>query len=327
MFVVVSIVDTIRIQPSQLRLPTLVALQNEIDSKYPNKVLMDVGLVVARYGNILKITNGSCVPGDGGTHHECLFRLVVFRPFVEEVCVGTIVKSTAEGVQVSLGFFQNIFIPAYWMLRPSNYDQKNGLWVWTPDYGDDEEGDENGNNKKIDREKKGENRRTNGKHDVVKIEDDEEESELSSKAAAEVPSSNNVIKKDKDGDEDEDEDEEEGGRWEMEIGAQIRFKVKSIQFTQVTNTAKGVQATTITTEHSHDIPTTAEKEEGQAEKPQMLRKRSLSVDLSDTHSAPSAMQIIASICEDGLGLTSWWISGEDDEEEDDEKETTESEKK
>ena len=304
MFDVVSIVDTIRIPPHHLRLPTLVALQNEIDSKYPNRVIMDVGLVIARYGKILKITNGSCVPGDGGSHHECLFRLVVFRPFVEEVCVGTIVKSTAEGVQVSLGFFQNIFIPAYWMLRPSNYDHKNGLWVWTPDYIEDEEAEEKKETAKDERN----GHKLNGNNGV-----EMDVSATTTTTTTTTPNEDGMISESM---HDEDEEEEEGGRWEMEIGAQIRFKVKSIQFTQVTNTAKGVQATTITTEHSHEIPM-AEKED-LAEKPQILRKRSLSVDLSDTHSAPSAMQIIASICEDGLGLTSWWTSGEDDDDEEEE---------
>jgi DNA-directed RNA polymerase III subunit RPC8 len=302
MFVVVSLVDIIRVPAQNLRLPTLKALQNEIDYKYPNRVLMDVGLVISRYGGILKITNGSCVPGDGGSHHECLFRLVVFRPFVEEVCVGTIVKSTGEGVQVSLGFFQNIFIPAYWMLRPSQYDEKVGLWVWTPDYGDGDEDDEEND---IDNGEEMENGRTNG-NTAIKEEEDS--------------TSTDKIKTEDNGSSSEVEEEKEAGdRWEMEIGAEIRFKVKSIQFTQVTNTAKGVQATTTTTDHSHSIPT-SEQEESALEKPQRLRTRSTSMDLSDSPNIPGAMQIIASICEDGLGLTSWWKSAEDEEDNDDDDE-------
>ncbi len=267
MFIVTTIVDTIRVPADMLSLPTLVALQKEIDLKYPNRILMDVGLVICRFGDCLKITNGTCVPGDGGSHHECLFRLVVFRPFVEEVCIGKIVKSTAEGVHVSLGeFFQDIFIPAYWMLRPSLYDEKVGLWVWTPNY--DEEEDE--------------------EKDTVKA-----EAESGEEAGTEGES--------------DGKNEEVGDRFEMEIGSEIRFKVKSIQFTQVTNTAKGVQATTTTTAHSHSIP--KEQEEKTSDKP--LRKRSLSVDLSDADNLPPTMHIVASICEDGLGLTSWWTSEED----------------
>jgi DNA-directed RNA polymerase III subunit RPC8 len=313
MFILTTIADTIRVPAHMLTLPTVVALHSEIDLKYPNRVLMDVGLVVCRYGDCLKITNGSCVPGDGGSHHECLFRLCIFRPFVEEVCLGKIVKSTADGIQVSLGFFQDIFIPAYWMLRPSHFDETVGLWVWTPNYDEDEEGesgekaDEEGNKDKavataatVDA---GESSST-----VVAVKQEESagasDETKESSSAAEAASDEN----------DETKEEEEGDRFEMEIGSEIRFKVKSIHFTQVTNTAKGVQATTTTTAHSHSFP--KEQEEKTVDKP--LRKRSTSVDLSESHNRPASFHIVASICEDGLGLTSWWTSAEDDDDDDEE---------
>jgi DNA-directed RNA polymerase III subunit RPC8 len=289
MFLLATIVDSIRIPAHMLSLPTLKALHNEIDLKYPNRVLMNVELVVCRYGDCLKITNGSCVPGDGGAHHECLFRLLVFRPFVEEVCLGKIVKSTPDGIQVSLGgFFQDIRIPAYWMLRPSRYDEQLGLWVWTPDYAEDDNDDNDNEERKMEDKVKLED-----KEDDAGADDEEEEVKNHTKGA----------------------DKETGEQFEMDLGAEIRFKVKSIEFTQVTNTAKGLQATTTTTAYSHSMPNNSgkEQEEGSnAEKPRPVRKRSTSVDLSDSHNLPASMQIVASICEDGLGLTSWWTSPEEE---------------
>ena len=220
---------------------------------------MDVGLVICRYGDVSQIGDGVCVPGDGAAHHEVVFRLLIFRPFVEEVCVGYIVESNEEGLKVSLGdFFSDIFIPAYWMLNPSQYDKESGLWVWTPDYGEEE------------------------------------------------------------GDEEDGEKEEQ--RYEMEIGAEIRFKVKGINFTQVTNTAKGVQATTTSTTSrltpglkagkSSSAPSVGTGDDADNGP---VRKRSLSVDLSDSN-IPASMHITASICEDGLGLVSWWSNQEGEEE-------------
>merc|ERR1712238_216272 len=120
------------------------------------------------------------------------------------------------------------------------------------------------------------------------------------------------------------EEVEEGEHFEMDLGAEIRFKIKSIHFTQVTNTAKGVQATITTTAHSHEIPTSnnKEQEEGKSpDQPRSIRKRSLSVEINDMSNLPASMNIVASICEDGLGLTSWWTTEEDDEgEEEEEKE-------
>ena len=379
MFILTEIVDTIRIQPHMLfSMPTLAALHCEIDMKYPNRVLYDVGLVIGRHGQVTKLTNGSCVPGDGGCHHDCLFQIIVFRPFVDEVCVGKIVKSTPEGVHVSLGFFQDIFIPAYWMLRPSHYDESSGLWVWSPNYDDeeDEEGEEEGSMETSKEAKSinanGEKRKdsaTNGSKTEHK-----NNSKVTVKQEGSMPSKSrtggqneNPEGTENDGDEtgnqqeqDEEGGEDETGPLEMEIGAEIRFKVKSIHFTQVTNTAKGVQATTITTAYSHVFPptSTASTPSGAAgtsssasagsgsavhdgtttsaapdnidstsdlQRPLNIRKRSTSVDLSEGQQLPPSMHIIASICEDGLGLTDWW-KPEEEEDAEEEQEGDEDEK-
>jgi DNA-directed RNA polymerase III subunit RPC8 len=254
--------------------PTMTCVHDEIDKKYPNRVIMDVGLVICRYGDVLKIGDGVCVPGDGSAHHEVVFRLVVFRPFVEEVCVGTIKSCNEEGIMVSLGdFFHDIFIPAYWMLRPSSYDRESGLWVWTPDYGDEDDENDGGG-----------------------------------------------------------EDEEEAQKFEMELGDDIRFKVKGINFTQVTNTAKGMQATTTSTSARLPKFATASSNNNTGENgidnedtmdSRPVRKRSSSVDLSDAMKIPASIHVTASICEDGLGLVSWWSSGDNDEEDEDEQQEEE----
>jgi DNA-directed RNA polymerase III subunit RPC8 len=330
MFILTTVVDRIRVPAHMLSLPTLTALHNEIDLKYPNRVLMNFGLVICRYGECLKITNGACVPGDGGSHHECLFRLVVFRPFVEEVCVGKIVKSTPEGIQVSLGgFYHDIHIPAYWMLRPSRYNDKLGLWVWSPDYGNGDEDDADGDgadNADIDEKLE----EADG-ISVVKLEEGTDPINNNDSSTTDVKAEEgggdgdgdgDPTNKDVEGGQPIEEEAEGGEHFEMELGAEIRFKIKSIHFTQVTKTAKGVQATTTTTAHSHEVPTSNNKEQEEGGKspdqPRSIRKRSLSVEISDMSKLPASMNIVASICEDGLGLTSWWTSEEEEGEGEDE---------
>mmetsp|Transcript_23222 Transcript_23222/g.26469 ORF Transcript_23222/g.26469 Transcript_23222/m.26469 type:complete len:286 (-) Transcript_23222:289-1146(-) len=279
MFVLATIVDTVRLAPVMFSQPTLLAVHSEMDKKYPNRVIMNVGLVIGRYGDALQVGDGVCAAGDGGAHHEVVVRLVVYRPFIEEVCIGTILASSEEGIQVTMGFFDDIFIPAYWMLRPSLYDRELSLWVWTPNY-DEEEGEENN--------------------------DDYQETDPNIKSEEDVRKEGCVvIDENKEKEDSRDEEKEVEDRFEMYIGAEIRFKVKSINFTQVTKTAKGVQATTTTTSHS---------EKGNASNSDGLRKRSSSVDLSYQQKVPSSMGIVASICEDGLGLTSWWAAADQEEE-------------
>jgi DNA-directed RNA polymerase III subunit RPC8 len=306
MFVLTDILDKIRIPPGLLGVGTVQAIHNEIDQKFPNRVLMDVGLVVCRYGNVQSVGHGVCIAGDGGSHHECSFRLVVFRPFVEEVCLGRILRSTAQGIQVSTGFFEEIFIPAYWMLRPSRYDEKTGLWVWTPKYDDDEDEDEEA--------AEGEQEDGQGvtASSAVKTEDGVTVTATEGDVAV-ATNGNDNGNTDTAAIEDADDNE-----YEMEIGAEIRFKVKSMNFTQVTNTAKGMQATTTTTAQLPTFSGGKQSRSDDATEGGPVRRRSSSVGLDETQALPASMHIVASICEDGLGCTSWWASPEEEDEEEEE---------
>mmetsp|Transcript_1845 Transcript_1845/g.3785 ORF Transcript_1845/g.3785 Transcript_1845/m.3785 type:complete len:223 (+) Transcript_1845:339-1007(+) len=144
MFVLTLLADTICIPPHLLAKPTLTSVQTEIEKRYPNKIIVDVGLVICPYGPPLEVGDGILVPGDGGAHHQVVFQCLVFRPFVEEVLIGTVKDSHEGGITVSVGgFFDHVFIPAYWMLNPSVYDESTGLWVWTPTYDDDDDDEEN----------------------------------------------------------------------------------------------------------------------------------------------------------------------------------------
>lgn len=297
MFVLTLIADSIRIPPPLLSQPTLTSIQTEIEKRYPNKIIIDVGLILCPYGPPLEIGDGVLVPGDGGAHHQVLFQCVVFRPFVEEVLIGTVSECNEEGLSVNVGgFFDQVFIPAYWMLNPSHYDNHAGVWVWTPSYDDEEEEEAekgDGNGVKIKQEENGNTNRQNGAQET------------------------------------EEEQVTEENRFEIEIGAQIRFKVKSVNFTRITTTMKGVQATTTTTTSSSSgygyqgapPPATAAANDNSNDDTVSdaveVRRRSSSADLSDSANRPSPMQIVGSICEDGLGLLSWWSAAEGEDEGDD----------
>ncbi|KAK9764442.1 DNA-directed RNA polymerase III complex subunit Rpc25, variant 2 [Basidiobolus ranarum] len=58
------------------------------------------------------------------------FRLVVFRPFLGEVITGKIRSCSAEGVSVSLGFFDDILIPSALLQESTEFDQNEQVWVW-----------------------------------------------------------------------------------------------------------------------------------------------------------------------------------------------------
>ena len=81
-------------------------------------MISDFGLCIC-IQDFSRVEDAIIYPADGGAHHRVVFRVIVFRPFVGEIAVGTIVGSDENGLKVSIEFFEDIFIPHY--LLPQVY--------------------------------------------------------------------------------------------------------------------------------------------------------------------------------------------------------------
>jgi DNA-directed RNA polymerase III subunit RPC8 len=104
----------------------------QIELKYCNKIILNVGLGVAFY-DFVNIGDPYLYPGAGSAIQVVRFRLIVFRPFVGEVMSGKVIQSTKEGLRISLEFFDDIFIPSSQLQNPSIYNPDTSLWTWKYD--------------------------------------------------------------------------------------------------------------------------------------------------------------------------------------------------
>ncbi|XP_017725732.1 PREDICTED: DNA-directed RNA polymerase III subunit RPC8 [Rhinopithecus bieti] len=127
MFVLVEMVDTVRIPPWQFERKLNDSIAEELNKKLANKVL----------GPRLtgRPWRGRVVPSpgrgqDGASHTKVHFRYVVFHPFLDEILIGKIKGCSPEGVHVSLGFFDDILIPPESLQQPAKFDEMEQVWVW-----------------------------------------------------------------------------------------------------------------------------------------------------------------------------------------------------
>ena len=67
MFIVVSRDEAVRVPPAELGRDLRDLLADDIDAKYANRVLPDIGLAVSLFA-IDKTTDPFVLPGDGGVH-------------------------------------------------------------------------------------------------------------------------------------------------------------------------------------------------------------------------------------------------------------------
>lgn len=99
----------------------------------------------------------------------------------------------------------------------------------------------------------------------------------------------------------------------LKAGDDVRFKVRTITFTGITSSAKGITATT--TSESNVAPllksndainvSKAAGAEGSGTAP-LVRRRSSSMDISAEDDLPVPMQIVGSMNDYGLGSPAWW---------------------
>ena len=151
MFLLAVIEDKLRTLPDQFARDSEAVLLDQIDIKFANKVLVDVGLCITLF-DFLEVGDPYIYPAEGSAHQRVKFRMVVFRPFVGEVragccfcccvavcvahrllstqiLVGRISSSSKSGLWVSLEFFDEVFIPAHLLQSPSVWREDKALWV------------------------------------------------------------------------------------------------------------------------------------------------------------------------------------------------------
>ncbi len=78
------------------------AVLNQLHMDYDGYVSKDIGMAVG-VSDVLDIGEGIIIPGDGAAHYETRFKLLVFRPELQEVVTGKITEITDFGAFIELG--------------------------------------------------------------------------------------------------------------------------------------------------------------------------------------------------------------------------------
>ncbi|CAA7026387.1 unnamed protein product [Microthlaspi erraticum] len=137
MFYLSELKHTVRVPPHLLNLPLEDAIKSVLQNVFLDKVLANLGLCVSVY-DIKSVEGGFVLPGDGAATYQVGFRIVVFRPFVGEVISAKLKESDANGLRLTLGFFEDIYVPAPFLPTTSRceadpYNRNQKRWVWEHD--------------------------------------------------------------------------------------------------------------------------------------------------------------------------------------------------
>jgi DNA-directed RNA polymerase subunit E' len=102
MFYEVLVTDHVRVEPNKFGMDTDEAVRVQLEESYSGFQDKDIGTVVAVL-DVEEVKEGIIIPGDGAAYYESTFRLIVFKPELQELVYGNIEEITSFGAFMSLG--------------------------------------------------------------------------------------------------------------------------------------------------------------------------------------------------------------------------------
>ena len=102
MFRVVEIDDYVRVEPELFGLAIKDAVKKQLERTYEDYISEELGGVIAVL-EVLSVGEGILIPGDAAAYYDSIFKLLVFKPELQELSFGRITQITNFGAFLSLG--------------------------------------------------------------------------------------------------------------------------------------------------------------------------------------------------------------------------------
>jgi len=102
MFYEVLVTDHVRVEPNKFGMDTDAAVRAQLEESYSGFQDKDIGTVVAVL-DVKEVKEGIIIPGDGAAYYESTFKLIVFKPELQELVYGTVEEITNFGAFMSMG--------------------------------------------------------------------------------------------------------------------------------------------------------------------------------------------------------------------------------
>ena len=101
MFYLIEVEDYVRVDPRLFGLPTMEAVEAQLKETYTDYYDEDIGRAVSII-EILEVGEGVIIPGDGAAYYSSTFKLLTWRPELQELIFGEIVEITNFGAFIKM---------------------------------------------------------------------------------------------------------------------------------------------------------------------------------------------------------------------------------
>jgi DNA-directed RNA polymerase subunit E' len=107
MFYLTEIEDYVRVAPKLFGLPTAEAIDKQLSETYSEYYDKEIGQVVAVL-EVLNIGEGVIIPGDGAAYYNSKFKLLTWKPELQELVYGVISEITNFGAFIEMGVMRGM---------------------------------------------------------------------------------------------------------------------------------------------------------------------------------------------------------------------------
>ena len=102
MFYETEIRSHVRIDPKYFDDDINSSIIRQLNNQFETFISKDIGIAIG-VSEVIEIGEGIIIPGDGGAYYDTKFRILIFKPELQEVCLGEITDITDFGAFISLG--------------------------------------------------------------------------------------------------------------------------------------------------------------------------------------------------------------------------------
>lgn len=126
MFYLTEVEDYVRVEPKLFGLPTIEAVAIQLNETYTNYYDREIGKVISIV-NVISVGDGTIIPGDGAAYYNSRFKLLVWKPELQEVAFGTISEITNFGAFIDLGVIKGMIHISQTMEDFVSFNKSNAL--------------------------------------------------------------------------------------------------------------------------------------------------------------------------------------------------------
>jgi len=126
MFYITEVEDYVRVEPKLFGLPTIEAVERQLKETYTDHYDKELGKVVTII-EILNVGEGVIIPGDGAVYYISQFKLLNWKPELQEIVHGKISEITNFGAFISMGVMRGMIHISQTMDDYVSFSKENSL--------------------------------------------------------------------------------------------------------------------------------------------------------------------------------------------------------